>query len=115
MTDHSRRSAALPGRHTGLRRRSATVEYDGLNFAGAVVAAEGGGLVVFVGLKAGDALLESGKFDHHEAREFFRSIHDLEAAPRAKTLPPYLARMPGTRSVYFLYSVGLLIFERATQ
>src|SRR5581483_6138056 len=35
--------------------------------------------------------------------------------PRASTLPPNLAMMPGTRSVYFLYSTGSLIFERATQ
>jgi hypothetical protein len=35
--------------------------------------------------------------------------------PRASTLPPYLAMMPGTRSVYFLYSTGSLIFARATQ
>lgn len=35
--------------------------------------------------------------------------------PRARTLPPCLAMMPGTRSVYFLYSTGSLIFERATQ
>src|SRR5215467_7016436 len=35
--------------------------------------------------------------------------------PRARTLPPYLAMIAGTRSVYFLYSTGSLIFERATQ
>src|SRR4029079_6523573 len=35
--------------------------------------------------------------------------------PRATTLPPNLAMMAGTRSVYFLYSTGSLIFERATQ
>src|SRR5665213_1911616 len=35
--------------------------------------------------------------------------------PRAKTLPPNLAMMAGTRSVYFLYSTGSLILERATQ
>src|SRR6202042_2672116 len=35
--------------------------------------------------------------------------------PRARTLPPCLAMIAGTRSVYFLYSAGSLIFERATQ
>src|SRR5207253_9232835 len=35
--------------------------------------------------------------------------------PRARTLPPYLAMIAGTRSVYFLYSAGSLIRERATQ
>ena len=35
--------------------------------------------------------------------------------PLASTLPPNLAIMPGTRSVYFLYSTGSLTLDRATQ
>src|SRR6266851_4291406 len=35
--------------------------------------------------------------------------------PRASTLPPWRATMPGTRSVYFLYSTGSMILDRATQ
>src|SRR5215470_4881220 len=35
--------------------------------------------------------------------------------PRASTRPPYLAKMAGMRSVYFLYATGSMMRERATQ
>src|SRR5262249_35448421 len=47
-------------------------------------AAEGRGTVVFGRGEAGDALLEGGKLDHHEAVELGRPFHDLAAAAARK-------------------------------
>jgi hypothetical protein len=69
-----------------LLRRIAAIDHDRLHLAGAVGAAEGGGFVVFVGLEAGDALLEGRKFDHDEALEFLRPLHDLIAAATRQNL-----------------------------
>src|SRR5579862_8047509 len=70
----------------GSGSRVATFDHDGLDLAGAIGAAEGGGLVVLVGREAGDALREGRKFDHHEALKFWRPFHDLELAAAGQNL-----------------------------
>src|SRR5690348_909822 len=65
--------AAPPG---STRRGFAAFDHDGFDLARAV-AAEGGGLVVFFRREAGDALLEGGELDDHEAVEFLGAFHDL--------------------------------------
>src|SRR3954454_9492621 len=62
---------------TSARGCVAAVDHEGLDLAGAV-AAEGGGRLVFGRREAGDALLETGEFDHDEAVEFVRSFDDLK-------------------------------------
>ena len=62
--------AACPARSL---RRVAGIDHDGLDLARAA-STERGGLVVFVGLEAGHALLEARKFDHDEAVEFVRAL-----------------------------------------
>src|SRR5579871_1345867 len=65
------------GASKGLFGRISAIDHDCLHFAGAIGAAEGGGLIVFVGLEAGDALLEGRKLDDYEALKLLRSLHDL--------------------------------------
>jgi hypothetical protein len=75
-----------PIRHLRLlSRRIAAFDDDRLHLSGAG-AAERGGFVVFVGLKAGDALFEGRKLDHHEALKLVRAFHHLVAPTAGQNL-----------------------------
>ena len=97
-----------------LFRRLAAFDHDGFDFAGASPA-EDAGVVVFGRIETSDALLERRKLDDDKAMELVRTSMIWKRPPRASTRPPYLAMMAGTRSVYFLYSTGSVMRERATQ
>ena len=71
--------------------------------------------LILRGFEAGDALLERGELDHDEAMEVVRSFVDVIPAAARQDLPPCLAMIGGTRSVYFLDCTGSVIFARATQ
>ena len=82
---------------------SDALDDDDLQLARAVLLAVRRGLKVFGRFVAGDRLLEARELDDDEAVEFVRALEDLNLPPRARILPPNFWRMPGTRSVYFLY------------
>src|SRR6266851_1052825 len=64
---------------SSLRRGVAACDHDGLDLARAA-SAEGRRPVIFRRGEAGDALLEGGELDHHEALKLVRPFHDLKAA-----------------------------------
>src|SRR5690348_3551406 len=71
------RRGAVPS--AGLARHGlAAFDHDGFDLA-RTFAPERGGLVVFLRGETGDALLEGGELDDHEAVEFLRAFHDLIA------------------------------------
>src|SRR5262245_16947145 len=72
-----------------LFRRLSGFDDDGLHLAGAGPP-ESRRLVVFRRGEAGHALLQGGKFDHHETVGFVRPSHDLEAPPAREHLSPAL-------------------------
>jgi hypothetical protein len=84
-----------------------------LDLAGAA-AAERGRSLVFGRVETADRLLEGRKLDHDEAVEFLRPFQDLIASAAGQNLAA-VGREDGRKRVYFLYSTGSLILERATQ
>ena len=76
---------------------------DDLQFARAVLLAVRRGLKVFGRFVAADRLLEARELDDDEAVAFFRTLEDLVLAAARQDLAAEFLRMPGTRSVYFLY------------
>ena len=88
---------------TACRWVSDALDDDDLQLARAVLLAVRRGLKVLGRFVAGDRLLETRELDDDEAVEFFRALEDLELTTARQDLAPNFWRMPGTRSVYFLY------------
>src|SRR5215475_6060102 len=81
--------------------------HDGFDFAGAA-APEGGRCIVLRRSEAGDALLESWKFDHDETMKFVRTLHDLEAAASRQNLAAELSDNVGNKIGIFFIVDGII-------